>query len=175
MKVGLRECEAWCSVMTDGADWLTTTAASHHEAFPLRRTNLLQLSQPWNCLWLSLHQDPVIHDIFPTFGPKSGNTMLTIRGAFLDTGNKAEVTVGKAVCEIQRSVQVTFIFLIQPDCGADLSRAQKISAKLLCKLKNCSIAQYWNGGFCVSYWLPHGGKLCNYVRNAVFSHWTRCQ
>ncbi|XP_029290542.1 hepatocyte growth factor receptor isoform X2 [Cottoperca gobio] len=45
--------------------------------------------------------DPVIHEIFPTFGPKSGNTMLTIRGAFLDTGNKREVTVGKAACKIQ--------------------------------------------------------------------------
>lgn len=49
-------------------------------------------------------QDPVIYEIFPTFGPKSGNTMLTIRGAFLDTGNKREVTIGKAACKIQRSV-----------------------------------------------------------------------
>uniref|UniRef100_UPI00144598E2 hepatocyte growth factor receptor-like n=1 Tax=Epinephelus lanceolatus TaxID=310571 RepID=UPI00144598E2 len=46
-------------------------------------------------------QDPEIHEIFPTFGPKSGNTMLTIRGAFLDTGNKREVTIGKAACKIQ--------------------------------------------------------------------------
>lgn len=30
--------------------------------------------------------------------------MLTIRGAFLDTGNKQEVLVGKAACKIQRSV-----------------------------------------------------------------------
>uniref|UniRef100_A0A4W6BV19 Hepatocyte growth factor receptor n=1 Tax=Lates calcarifer TaxID=8187 RepID=A0A4W6BV19_LATCA len=45
--------------------------------------------------------EPVIHEIFPTFGPKSGDTMLTIRGAFLDTGNKQEVTVGKAACKIQ--------------------------------------------------------------------------
>ncbi|KAM9854554.1 hepatocyte growth factor receptor isoform 2-T2 [Aulostomus maculatus] len=45
--------------------------------------------------------DPVIHKIFPTFGPKSGNTMLTITGAFLDTGNKQEVSVGKAACKIQ--------------------------------------------------------------------------
>ncbi|KAK7916157.1 hypothetical protein WMY93_011918 [Mugilogobius chulae] len=45
--------------------------------------------------------EPVIHEIFPTFGPKSGNTMLTIRGAFLDSGNKREVTVGKGVCKIQ--------------------------------------------------------------------------
>ncbi|XP_063768557.1 hepatocyte growth factor receptor isoform X2 [Eleginops maclovinus] len=45
--------------------------------------------------------DPVISEIFPTFGPKSGNTMLTIRGAFLDTGNKREVMIGKAACKIQ--------------------------------------------------------------------------
>ncbi|KAJ0069764.1 hypothetical protein NL108_013311, partial [Boleophthalmus pectinirostris] len=45
--------------------------------------------------------EPVIHEIFPTFGPKSGNTMLTIRGAFLDSGNKREVTIGKGVCKIQ--------------------------------------------------------------------------
>ncbi|XP_008408860.1 hepatocyte growth factor receptor isoform X1 [Poecilia reticulata] len=45
--------------------------------------------------------DPVINNIFPTFGPKSGNTMLTIRGAFLDTGNKQVVTVGKTSCKIQ--------------------------------------------------------------------------
>ncbi|KAM6937599.1 hepatocyte growth factor receptor [Xenentodon cancila] len=45
--------------------------------------------------------DPVIDEIFPAFGPKSGNTMLTIRGAFLDTGNKQEVTVGKGACKIQ--------------------------------------------------------------------------
>ncbi|XP_072291686.1 hepatocyte growth factor receptor [Eucyclogobius newberryi] len=44
---------------------------------------------------------PVITDLFPTFGPKSGSTMLTIRGAFLDSGNKREVTVGKGVCKIQ--------------------------------------------------------------------------
>ncbi|XP_075993283.1 hepatocyte growth factor receptor [Genypterus blacodes] len=45
--------------------------------------------------------EPVIHEIFPTFGPKSGGTMLTIRGAFLDSGNKREVTVGMSVCKIQ--------------------------------------------------------------------------
>ncbi|KAL6106266.1 met [Pungitius sinensis] len=45
--------------------------------------------------------DPVIHEIFPTFGPKAGGTMLTIRGAFLDTGGKREVTIGKAACKIQ--------------------------------------------------------------------------
>lgn len=31
--------------------------------------------------------------------------MLTIRGAFLDTGNRQEVTIGKSACKIQRSVQ----------------------------------------------------------------------
>uniref|UniRef100_A0A671VB69 receptor protein-tyrosine kinase n=1 Tax=Sparus aurata TaxID=8175 RepID=A0A671VB69_SPAAU len=59
----------------------------------------------WVCLFVpgSTHgvYDPVIHEIFPTFGPKSGNTMLTIRGAFLDTGNRQEVTIGKSACKIQ--------------------------------------------------------------------------
>ncbi|XP_061750286.1 hepatocyte growth factor receptor [Nerophis ophidion] len=45
--------------------------------------------------------DPVIHKIFPTFGPKSGGSMLTITGNFLDSGNKQEVTVGKSSCKIQ--------------------------------------------------------------------------
>ncbi|XP_029009895.1 hepatocyte growth factor receptor [Betta splendens] len=45
--------------------------------------------------------NPIIHEIFPTFGPKSGGTMLTLRGSFLDAGNKQEVTVGKAACKIQ--------------------------------------------------------------------------
>ncbi|XP_056137712.1 hepatocyte growth factor receptor [Lampris incognitus] len=44
---------------------------------------------------------PVIMEIFPEFGPKAGGTMLTIRGAFLDTGNRREVTVGKNACKIQ--------------------------------------------------------------------------
>uniref|UniRef100_A0A8C4HYT4 receptor protein-tyrosine kinase n=1 Tax=Dicentrarchus labrax TaxID=13489 RepID=A0A8C4HYT4_DICLA len=53
-------------------------------------------------IWSGLSvQDPVIDEIFPAFGPKSGNTMLTIRGAFLDTGNKREVMIGKAACKIQ--------------------------------------------------------------------------
>lgn len=55
-------------------------------------------------------QDPVIHEIFPTFGPKSGRTMLTIRGDFLDAGNKQSVTVGKEQCNIMRSVQLLFFF-----------------------------------------------------------------
>ncbi|XP_077566728.1 hepatocyte growth factor receptor-like isoform X2 [Stigmatopora nigra] len=45
--------------------------------------------------------NPVIDKIFPTFGPKSGGTMLTITGSFLDTGNKQEITVGTANCIIQ--------------------------------------------------------------------------
>lgn len=51
-------------------------------------------------------QEPVVAEIFPTFGPKSGSTMLTIRGASLDSGNRREVTVGKAACKIQRLVEI---------------------------------------------------------------------
>ncbi|KAJ8373878.1 hypothetical protein SKAU_G00044580 [Synaphobranchus kaupii] len=44
--------------------------------------------------------DPVISEVFPVFGPKSGGTMLTVRGSFLDSGTARQVTVGDAVCEL---------------------------------------------------------------------------
>ncbi|XP_028814894.1 hepatocyte growth factor receptor isoform X1 [Denticeps clupeoides] len=44
--------------------------------------------------------NPVIRRIFPEFGPKSGGTMLTMQGSFLDSGNVRQVTVGNATCEI---------------------------------------------------------------------------
>uniref|UniRef100_A0A8C4Z8D9 receptor protein-tyrosine kinase n=1 Tax=Gadus morhua TaxID=8049 RepID=A0A8C4Z8D9_GADMO len=48
------------------------------------------------------------------FGPKSGGTVLTIRGAFLDAGTKREVTVGKAVCKIQSVISTTLICKTPP-------------------------------------------------------------
>ncbi|KAL0968655.1 hypothetical protein UPYG_G00269750 [Umbra pygmaea] len=44
--------------------------------------------------------NPVIREIFPVFGPKSGGTKLTITGSFLDSGNNRQVTVGDTSCEI---------------------------------------------------------------------------
>ncbi|KAJ8388605.1 hypothetical protein AAFF_G00131700 [Aldrovandia affinis] len=44
--------------------------------------------------------EPVIGEIFPAFGPRSGGTMLTIRGSFLDSGTARGITVGSAVCEL---------------------------------------------------------------------------
>uniref|UniRef100_A0A3Q3AE34 Sema domain-containing protein n=1 Tax=Kryptolebias marmoratus TaxID=37003 RepID=A0A3Q3AE34_KRYMA len=75
-------------------------------------------------------QDPVIHDIFPTFGPKSGNTMLTISGAFLDTGNKLVVTVGKAVCEIQ-SLTSTMLTCKTPPNSVRSKQPVKLSVDLV--------------------------------------------
>lgn len=74
------------------------------------------LKKVGGCLLLYL-QDPVISDIFPTFGPKSGNTMLTITGANLDTGSKREVTIGNAICNVQRYdhsffLNATFVFCL---------------------------------------------------------------
>ncbi|KAJ8261940.1 hypothetical protein GJAV_G00160230 [Gymnothorax javanicus] len=43
----------------------------------------------------------VISEIFPEFGPKSGGTLLTIRGDFLDSGTQRRITVGNALCELQ--------------------------------------------------------------------------
>uniref|UniRef100_A0A6Q2YXC2 receptor protein-tyrosine kinase n=1 Tax=Esox lucius TaxID=8010 RepID=A0A6Q2YXC2_ESOLU len=48
----------------------------------------------------SLLPNPVIREIFPEFGPKSGGTKLTITGSFLDSGNIRQVTVGNTTCEI---------------------------------------------------------------------------
>ncbi|XP_051979167.1 hepatocyte growth factor receptor isoform X2 [Xyrauchen texanus] len=52
--------------------------------------------------------NPVITEIFPEFGPKSGGTMLTIRGSFLDSGNLQLVTMGNATCVLQ-SVSATML------------------------------------------------------------------
>ncbi|KAJ8245354.1 hypothetical protein GJAV_G00269870 [Gymnothorax javanicus] len=46
------------------------------------------------------HVDPVIREIFPVFGPKSGGTILTISGSFLDSGTARQVTVGNTPCEL---------------------------------------------------------------------------
>uniref|UniRef100_A0A8C6TD80 receptor protein-tyrosine kinase n=1 Tax=Neogobius melanostomus TaxID=47308 RepID=A0A8C6TD80_9GOBI len=67
----------------------------------VNRSGNLFPSSPLETLYIRFYKCPVIHEIFPTFGPKSGNTMLTIRGAFLDSGSKREVTVGRGVCKIQ--------------------------------------------------------------------------
>uniref|UniRef100_A0A673ZT37 Hepatocyte growth factor receptor n=1 Tax=Salmo trutta TaxID=8032 RepID=A0A673ZT37_SALTR len=61
--------------------------------------------------------NPVIREIFPAFGPKSGGTVLTIRGSFLDSGNTRQVTVGNATCEIL-SVSVTMLMCRTPPQSA---------------------------------------------------------
>nr|XP_023664854.1 hepatocyte growth factor receptor [Paramormyrops kingsleyae] len=45
--------------------------------------------------------EPVITEIFPDFGPKSGGTMLTIRGDYLDSGTLRQVSIGNAPCQLQ--------------------------------------------------------------------------
>nr|XP_055047607.1 hepatocyte growth factor receptor isoform X2 [Misgurnus anguillicaudatus] len=52
--------------------------------------------------------NPVITEIFPEFGPKSGGTMLTIRGSFLSSGNMQLVTIGNASCVLQ-SISATML------------------------------------------------------------------
>ncbi|XP_041110612.1 hepatocyte growth factor receptor-like isoform X1 [Polyodon spathula] len=69
---------------------------------------------------------PTIKEIFPIFGPKSGGTMLTVRGAYLDCGNTREVTIGKAVCTLQ-SVSDTMLKCTTP--------AQTTPSKYPVKLK----------------------------------------
>uniref|UniRef100_A0A9J8C544 receptor protein-tyrosine kinase n=1 Tax=Cyprinus carpio carpio TaxID=630221 RepID=A0A9J8C544_CYPCA len=51
-----------------------------------------------------LERKDIITEIFPEFGPKSGGTVLTITGSFLDSGNVQLVTMGNATCALQRFV-----------------------------------------------------------------------
>uniref|UniRef100_A0A8C2HLJ7 Hepatocyte growth factor receptor n=1 Tax=Cyprinus carpio TaxID=7962 RepID=A0A8C2HLJ7_CYPCA len=53
-------------------------------------------------------KNPVITEIFPEFGPKSGGTVLTITGSFLDSGNVQLVTMGNATCALQ-SISATML------------------------------------------------------------------
>ncbi|XP_062856816.1 hepatocyte growth factor receptor isoform X2 [Trichomycterus rosablanca] len=50
-----------------------------------------------------LFVNPVIKEIFPEFGPRSGGTIMTIRGSYLNSGNSQKATIGGAVCVIQRA------------------------------------------------------------------------
>uniref|UniRef100_A0A8C7REM7 receptor protein-tyrosine kinase n=1 Tax=Oncorhynchus mykiss TaxID=8022 RepID=A0A8C7REM7_ONCMY len=61
---------------------------------------------------VSLIQNPVIREIFPAFGPKSGGTVLTIRGSFLDSGNSRQVLV------ILQIVSVTMLMCRTPPQSA---------------------------------------------------------
>uniref|UniRef100_A0A8C9U260 Hepatocyte growth factor receptor n=1 Tax=Scleropages formosus TaxID=113540 RepID=A0A8C9U260_SCLFO len=69
--------------------------------------------------------NPVVHKISPTFGPKSGGTVLTISGNFLDSGNTRQVTIGNSVCEM---IKISANMLI---CR---SPAQKFSSNQTVKL-----------------------------------------
>uniref|UniRef100_A0A672KR90 Hepatocyte growth factor receptor-like n=1 Tax=Sinocyclocheilus grahami TaxID=75366 RepID=A0A672KR90_SINGR len=67
----------------------------------------------WREMFMSLccmsgWSNPVITDIFPEFGPKSGGTVLTITGSFLDSGNMQLVTMGNATCALQ-SISATML------------------------------------------------------------------
>ncbi|XP_034782303.1 hepatocyte growth factor receptor-like isoform X2 [Acipenser ruthenus] len=69
---------------------------------------------------------PTVKEIFPVFGPKSGGTMLTVRGAYLDCGSTREITIGKAVCTL-KSVSDTMLKCMTP--------AQMAPSKYPVKLK----------------------------------------
>ncbi|XP_036374056.1 hepatocyte growth factor receptor [Megalops cyprinoides] len=69
--------------------------------------------------------DTVISEIFPMFGPKSGGTMLTIRGDFLDSGTQRQVSVGDAPCEL-RSVSASVLVCKTPPQSARSSHPVKL-------------------------------------------------
>ncbi|XP_005996741.1 hepatocyte growth factor receptor [Latimeria chalumnae] len=48
------------------------------------------------------YKNPEVTSISPAYGPKSGGTILTLTGKYLDIGNLREVSVGRKVCILKR-------------------------------------------------------------------------
>ncbi|XP_076159386.1 hepatocyte growth factor receptor isoform X2 [Alosa pseudoharengus] len=61
-----------------------------------------------------LYVNPAIKKIFPEFGPKSGGTLLSIHGSFLDGGTETMVNVGNTTCEIKNVSASTLICKTAP-------------------------------------------------------------
>ncbi|XP_067855647.1 hepatocyte growth factor receptor [Heptranchias perlo] len=57
--------------------------------------------------------NPTITHISPTRGPKSGGTLLTLTGKYLNSGSRREVSIGGKVCEL-KSISETKIECITP-------------------------------------------------------------
>ncbi|XP_062317300.1 hepatocyte growth factor receptor isoform X1 [Osmerus eperlanus] len=70
--------------------------------------------------------NPVIKEIFPVFGPKSGGAMLTIKGSFLDSGTDRQLTVGGAACDIQ-SLSGTMLTCKTPPQSTPSSQPVKLT------------------------------------------------
>lgn len=47
-------------------------------------------------------QNPVITSISPTYGPKSGGTLLTIAGKYLNSGKSRRIFIGEKPCTLKR-------------------------------------------------------------------------
>lgn len=46
--------------------------------------------------------DPIITSISPSYGPKTGGTLLTLTGKYLDSGNSRHVSIGGKTCTLKR-------------------------------------------------------------------------
>lgn len=47
-------------------------------------------------------QNPIITSISPTYGPKSGGTLLTVAGKYLNSGKSRKIFVGEKPCILKR-------------------------------------------------------------------------
>ncbi|XP_043944641.1 hepatocyte growth factor receptor isoform X2 [Protopterus annectens] len=82
--------------------------------------------------------NPELTDVFPTFGPKSGGTLLTLMGKHLASGTFREVSVGGKVCAF-KSVSDTMLECYTP--------AQNKASELGVKLKIDSAVRKTNVQF----------------------------
>uniref|UniRef100_A0A7M4EV84 Hepatocyte growth factor receptor n=1 Tax=Crocodylus porosus TaxID=8502 RepID=A0A7M4EV84_CROPO len=72
--------------------------------FGFKHLKCLVILQPVNlsCNLYLLSENPVITHISPTYGPKSGGTLLTVAGKYLTTGKNRRILIGGKQCTIER-------------------------------------------------------------------------
>lgn len=59
-------------------------------------------------MFLSPIQDPIITSISPSYGPKTGGTLLTLTGKYLNSGNSRHISIGGKTCTLKRCCKFTF-------------------------------------------------------------------
>ncbi|KAM4676436.1 hepatocyte growth factor receptor isoform 2-T2 [Discoglossus pictus] len=71
--------------------------------------------------------NPVITSVSPTYGPKSGKTLLTLKGHYLNSGKHREISINKQTCTI-KSVSSTVIECFTP--GSSKAESFPINLKI---------------------------------------------
>lgn len=77
-------------------------------------------------MFLSLIQDPIITSISPSYGPKTGGTLLTLTGKHLNSGNSRHISIGGKTCTLKRCCSLFFVASVKTDSYVYLTNQEKI-------------------------------------------------